>query len=255
MSDIFGDDFTEELKKYYLSALATDVQKFIGLLDEATWKRIKSELQDAIPSWIVDARTNEFEHIADWMVRLLEYITNATSSEAIISYLEVVMKYVQNLILTLKDSAEFPTIYNLNREMQGHSFYLHCKVFDQEFVIPIRNVVEVIPTLPVYSIPQRHVGILGVISFRGDAIPVFNWWDFGFMENEGKPFLYVICEFEGTKFSLQVTEADDLVKVNDKDLQTIESTSIMQEVPFVKNFFIRESQSVMVLDIEMLVAV
>lgn len=254
MSDIFGDDFTEELKKYYLSALVSDIGKFIDLLDDSTWKRIKAEIQDAIPNWIVDARTNEFEYIAEWMGRLTEYVNGSTSADAIISYLEVARRYSSHLLGTLKDNAEFPAIYNLNREMQGHSFYLHCKFFEQEFVIPIRNVVEVIPTLPVYSLPERHNGILGFISFRGDAIPVLNWWDFGLVEHEPKPFLYVICEFEGTKFSLQVTQTEELLKINDNDLQAVESSSFMKEVPFIKSFFIRDNHSVMVLDIEMLVA-
>lgn len=254
MSDFFGDDFTAELKGYYLNSLKTELDKFADLLDESTLKRVRAEIREQCQNWIVDAKSNEFEFLSLWFQNFSEKLDIFVGAEDLIQALRLANKYVDILSETKKDSADYATQFALTAELQGESLYLHCKVASQEFVIPIKHVVEIIAALPLYPLPERHQGLLGVIPFRGDAVPVFSLQDYGFQKNETDQFFYVICDFEGTRFSLQVTQTNELMSVSDKELQHIEANSILVSVPFVRNFFVKDQRSIMVLDIERLVA-
>ncbi|QDK36618.1 chemotaxis protein CheW [Bdellovibrio sp. NC01] len=254
MSDFFGDDFTAELKGYYLDSLSQELDKFVDLLDESTWNRIRAEIRDATKTWIVDAKSNEFEFLSNWFQTFSEKLDQFAGPADLIPALRLANKYVEQLMDTKKDSPEIAAQFTLTVEQQGESLYLHCKVSDQEFVIPIKNVVEVIPALPLFPLPQKKSGLLGVIPFRGDAIPVFSLQDYGFNKNETNDFFYVICDYEGTRFSLQVTETEELISLRNKELQSIEANPVMISVPFIRNFFVKDQRSVMVLDIERLVA-
>lgn len=254
MSDFFGDDFTAELKGYYLDSLSKDLNKFIDLLDDSTWVRVREEVLEQMQSWIVDAKSNDFEHLSLWFYELSENAKKFPSPKELIQALKLAKRYVEKLTETKKDSEEYLSQFAIVAELQGETLYLHCKVGSQEFVLPVKNVVEVIGALPLFALPEPHVGLLGVIPFRGDAIPVYNLQDYGFQKNEGSRLFYVICDFEGTRFSLQVTETDELIPLRDNDLQNVESNNVMNSVPFIKNFFVKNKRSVMVLDIERLVA-
>lgn len=254
MSDFFGDDFTAELKGYYLDSLMKELQKFIDLLDDSTIKRVRAEIREQCQSWSVDAKSNEFEHLSGWFTSFSEKLDLFAGPSDLIGALKTAGKYVEVLIETKKDSPDYLVQFALVAEVQGESLYLHCKIADQEFVVPIRHVVEIIGSLPLFPLPENNPGISGVIPFRGDAIPVFNLQNFGFKNRETEHFYYVICEFEGHKFSLQVTETDELINLRDRDLQNIETNTSMISVPFIRNFFVKDQRSVMVLDIERLVA-
>ncbi|MDG0816979.1 chemotaxis protein CheW [Bdellovibrio svalbardensis] len=254
MSDFFGDDFTAELKGYYLTSLNAELEKFADLLDDSTLKRVRAEIREQCQNWIVDAKSNEFEYLSAWFQGFLDKLDVFATPEDLVQALRTAKKYVDNLQETKKDSPEYGVQFALTAELQGESLYLRCKVAGQEFVVPIKYVVEISGALPLYPLPEKREGLLGVIPFRGDALPVVSLQDYGFQKNEKTQFLYVICEFEGTRFSLQVAETDELMSVCDKDLQSIESSSVIISVPFIRNFFIKDQRSVMVLDIERLVA-
>ncbi len=253
MSDFFGDDFTAELKGYYLTSLNAELEKFIDLVDDSTIKRVRAEIREQCQSWIVDAKSNEFENLSVWFQGLLDKI-DIFSSDDLIQALRSAKKYTDILQESKKDSAEYATRFALTAEIQGEGLYLHCKVASQEFVVPIKYVVEIIGALPLFPLPDKHQGLLGVIPFRGDAIPVFSLQEYGFEKHHISQFFYVICDYEGTRFSLQVTQTDELLNVFDKDLQNIESNSVLSSVPFIRNFFVKDQRSIMVLDIERLVA-
>ncbi|HWU43868.1 MAG TPA: chemotaxis protein CheW [Bdellovibrio sp.] len=254
MSDFFGDDFTAELKGYYLESLLKELQKFIDLLDEGTLKRVRAEIREQCPSWSVNAKSNEFEFFSRWLESFFEKLDLFATSKDLISALKTAKKYVETLQSSKKDTAEYAAQFALTAESQSECLYLHCKIAAQEFVIPIKNVVEIIASLPLHPLPNARPGLAGVIPFRGDAIPVYCLQDFGFQKNEKLQSYYVICEYEGTRFSLQVTETDELIKLRDKDLQAIDSSSVIHSAPFIHQFFVKDQRSIMVLDIERLVA-
>jgi purine-binding chemotaxis protein CheW len=53
---------------------------------------------------------------------------------------------------------------------------------------------------------------------------------------------------------VQVSETDELLSVNEKELQARDATSSLSTASFIQSFFIRDQKSLMVLDLEKLVA-
>ncbi|WP_413583447.1 chemotaxis protein CheW [Bdellovibrio sp. HCB288] len=254
MSDIFGDDFTWELKKYFLESTSKDVESFIDLLDDSTLAKVTLEIRESVDSWQIDAKTNEFAQLESWLVDFKSKIDSLDTVEQLRTGLGLLLKYLTALLTEKKDSEElaarFPLVAQSNRE----ALFLHCKTGTQEFVVPIGNVIEISGVLPVYILPDAQPGLAGLLPFRGDAIPVIDLNSYGFQSVDLSKCYYVICEHEGMRFSLKVTEADELISLKDRDMQNLSDHPTMLSVPFIKQFFVKDKHSVMVLDIEKLVA-
>ncbi|MNJ92709.1 CheW-like domain protein [compost metagenome] len=254
MSDFFGDDFTAELKGYFIDSLMKEAEKYIDLVDDTTWKRLIGELDEQAQSWSVDAKTNEFEHFAQWLTQFQEKIPGFQRPADLSSALATLKAYLEALNVDKKDSPEFFQKFSVEATITGRSQFLHCRMGDISFVISVNYVMEVVDKLPVYSLPDPKSGLSGVIPFRGEAIPVVSLTDYGFKNVAEERLYFVICEWEGTRLALQVTEADQLLTLENAELQPVTQDSFMISVPFITNFFIRENKSVMVLDLEKMVA-
>lgn len=254
MSDFFGDDFTAELKAYFLDSVLKEVDKFIDLVDESLWKRIRSEVVEQTQAWSVDAKTNEFQYLSEWLATYGKRSECIDGAQDLIRSLKALKSYVEALIVEKQDSAELAAKYTLVSERRHEVLFLHCKSGAQEFALPLLSVVEISSSVPLYSLPEKKQGLLGVIPFRGEAIPVISLQDHGFQSMENKNIYYVICEHQGVRFSLQVTETEDLVSLRESELQNVESHSAMIQASFVKQFFIKNSKGIMILDLEQLVA-
>ena len=254
MSDFFGDDFTAELKGYFLDSTLKEIEKYLDLVDSSTLKHVRAEVREQATSWAVDAKTNEFLPLSQWLEQFVDKIEILDTAESLHKALVLLKKYFEALQADKKDSPELALKFTLVAQSNKESLYLHCKSGSQEFVVPIDNVIEVSGSLPIYALPDRRPGLSGLIPFRGEALPVFKLDEFGFEKQNAKQFFYVICDFEGARFSLQVTETDELLSLKDREMQSLDQSSTMKTVPFIRNFFIKDKRSVMVLDLEKLVA-
>lgn len=254
MSDFFGDDFTAELKSYFLDSVTKEVDKFIDLTDEKLWQRILSELVEQTKAWAVDAKTNEFHHLALWMESFDEKSRTLEGAADLIKALKTLKAYVDALGLEKSDSAEISARFAFNAQNLREMQLLHCRSGQQEFAVPILSVIEISGKLPLFTLPDKRHGVLGVIPYRGDAVPVVSLADHGFCQIDTENFYYVICESQGIRFSLQVTHTEDLINLKETDLQNFEKQSTMISADFVHQFFIKDSRSIMVLDIEKMVA-
>lgn len=254
MSDFFGDDFTAELKSYFLDSLIKEIDKFSDLVDENLWRRIRGEVAEQTRSWAVDARTNEFEHLALWLEGFDQKSEHIQGISELLKALKTLKAYAEALLLEKCDSEDLATRFALNSQNLREVLLLHCRSGQQEFAIPILSVIEISPRLPLYSLPDRQNGILGVVPFRGEAVPVVNLQDHGFVAVDSDSRFYVICEQQGVRFSLQVTGTEDLISLKEAELQNIENHPDMMSADFIRQFFIKDSRSIMVLDLEKLVA-
>lgn len=254
MSDFFGDDFTGELKKYYLDATLKEVESFIDLVDESTLLKIAVEIREKAESWVVDAKSNEFTSLEAWLTDFNSKIDSLDTAEQMIKALGLLQKYLLALLVDGKDSPDLALQFPLVAQSSKEALFLHCKTGTQEFVVPIHNVIEISGVLPLFPLPDSRVGLAGVIPFRGEAIPVVDLKSYGFLSSQTQKYYYIICEHEGTRFSLQVTETDELLSLKDKDMQNLSDHPTMLSVPFIKQFFVKDEHSVMVLDIEKLVS-
>jgi len=244
MSDFFSDDFTAELKGYFLETLIQESQKFMDLVDENLWKRVRSEVSDQCQAWAVDAKTNEFLFLTQWLENFPQHAAETQNASELIQCLKALKSYAETLKNNLQDSADLLSRFSLHTQNRRETLFLHCRSGDQAFAIPLLNVVEISGGLQLYALPEKRIGLQGVVPFRGDAIPVVSLQDHGFPPVEGRHVYYIICEHEGQHFSLQVTDTEDMVSLRDSDLQDVDN----------KRFFIKDNKSVMILDLKKLVA-
>lgn len=253
MTDFFGDDFTAELKAYFLDSLIKETEKFIDLVDESTWKKIHLEVLESTKAWAIDAKTNEFLFLEKWLEEFESRNKKIESSDGLIAAIESIKSYADALH-TEKDSADLASRFVSGIQSSKQSQFLHCSFGAQEFAVPLTSIVEIIGNLKLYNLPQKRSGILGVIPVRGDAIPVISFSDHGFSPADLGNNLFVICEHEGSRFSLPVTKTEDLVSVRESDFLSAEEQGILINASFVKSFFIKDNKNIMVLDLEKLVA-
>ncbi|MNK93689.1 CheW-like domain protein [compost metagenome] len=254
MSDFFGDDFTVELKKYFLESLPPEIEKFQDLLDDTTFKRVLPEVREQLAAWVIDAKTNEFLSLAKWLEGFVVRTEELREFEDLLAALELFQSYVAGLLEGQKDSEDYAAQFAFTAVGRKDSVYLHCKMGVQDFVIPIQSVIEISGPLLLFPLPEKQAGLLGVVPFRGEALPVFDLSEYGFQKIESDFFYYVICEFENSRFAVQVSETDELLNVNEKELQARDATTSLSSASFIQSFFIRDQKSLMVLDLEKLVA-
>lgn len=254
MSDFFSDDFTAELKKYFLENLIQEAEKFMDLVDDSHWVRIRSEVSELSLAWAVDAKTNEFLFLTEWLEGFTERVRPLQNAADFLRALGAIKSYAESLIKEGTDSAEMATRYSLVVESRQEVVLLQCKWGEQDFAIPLLKVVEISGGLRLYDLPDKRQGLAGVIPFRGEAVPVVSLEEHGFLTNEAKNSLYIICEHESVRFALQVTATDELFSLRESELLSVEAAETMITTPFVSQFFVKNNKSIMILDIEKMVA-
>lgn len=252
MSDFFSDDFTAELKAYFLNSLITEGDKFLDLVDDQTWKSIALEVKEHFDSWAVDAKTNEYSFLSAWLNENAASLSE--SKETLLDQLQNLKAYAQSLIDTKSDSPELSTKFAGAIRETVEISYLHCRNGLQDFALPLLNVIEITPSLPSFDLPESRKGIAGLIAFRGEAIPVISLQDYGFADLGEKSYYFVICHIDSIRFALQVTETDDLMQIKSQDLQLVDDTKSSSFTNLSKGFFNKNNCNIMVLDLKKLVA-
>lgn len=252
MSDFFSDDFTAELKSYFLNSLIGEGQKFLDLIDDQTWKNIADETAEQFNSWSIDAKTNEYIYLSDWLAERVPDLSD--SKEVLIEQIKNLRAYAQSLLELKSDSPELAARFaGTIRESEDVS-YLHCRNGSQDFAVPLLNVIEISPSLPTFALPERKPGLAGLIAYRGEAIPVINLQEYGFADLGSKSYYFIVCDVNSVRFALQVTETDDLLRLASKDLQLAGDSKSPSFTNLSKGFFNRENRNIMILDLEKLVA-
>lgn len=254
MSDFFSDDFTAELKKYFLQNLIQEAEKFIDLVDESHWARIRSEVSELSSAWAVDAKTNEFLFLTEWLEGFADRVRPLQNASDFLKALGAIKSYAESLIKEGADSAELATHYSLAVESRQEVVLLQCKWGEQDFAIPLLKVVEISGGLNLYELPDKRQGLAGVIPFRGEAVPVVSLEEHGFISTVNKSSLYIICEHESVRFALQITATDELFSLRESELLSVEGSETMITAPFVRQFFVKNNKSIMILDVEKMVA-
>lgn len=254
MSDFFGDDFTRELKNYFLDSLIAEATKFMDLIDDSLWQRIRKEVIEQTKAWAVDAKTNEFLHLMEWLEKFEERSKDYTQSTDLLRGLQALKSYAESLKTDMKDSEELAKKFTPSVQNHHQSLYLHCQWGSQEFAVPLLSVVEISGGMSLYSLPEKKQGILGVVPFRGEAIPVVDLAEHGFRGLTSEKTFYVICETQGHKICLPVSATEDLVSLKESELQSAADQGALIQVPFVRQFFIKGSRNVMILDLDKMVA-
>ncbi|MBS1970001.1 MAG: chemotaxis protein CheW [Bdellovibrionales bacterium] len=252
MSALALDEFALEMRQHYITTTVESLERF------KTFENYFGEIKLAVDDWIAEARSNEMSHF----VGLLEILKNAVAngdiggkedslwvSAALMEYLEL-----------LKTRADSPVFFEKYHSIfrshldEGAQLYLQCVRDQHAFLVPVKNVIEIVGGKKVYALPMAQSGVRGLMGFRGQGIPVMNLADFGFNkqnESSGAKTYFVVCEYEDSFFALEVNATEDVLEIEASQFQKCSESNLLS--PIVDQFVIHEEKSLMLLDIEKLV--
>lgn len=255
MSDFFGDDFTADLKKFFLKSLLDELEQIASAADEDTWEIFRDEALVKCPDFISDSKANEFVNFSSWMEKFVKHIASAKNFTEFSAAIDRAFSYTENLHETLDDSIELTNKYSLGNLSIQKNLYLHCEVSEQNFLIPVNFVLEVLGNISVTPFPMKKNGFSGMVPYRGDATPVICLQDHGLpdQDNSGN-ICYVVCEHEGEKLALAVHKADRLLEISSEDLQESPKSGGVINVPFLTHFVIHENKNMMLFALEKMVS-
>lgn len=252
MSALALDEFAMEMRAHYITTTMESLERF------KNFDNYFAEIKLAVDDWIMEARSNEMGHFVDLLGILKNAITagklgrkedTAWVSQALLEYLEV-----------LKSRADSPVFFEKYHSVfrshldEAAQLYLQCVRDHHEFLVPVKNVIEIVGNKKVYPLPLGQNGIRGLMGFRGQGIPVVNLSDFGFTrhnESLHEKTYFVVCEFKESFFALEVNATEDVLEVEASQFQKCAESNLLS--PVVDHFVIRDEKSLMLLDIEKLV--
>lgn len=252
MSALALDEFALEMRQHYISTTIESLEHF------KNFDNYFGEVKLAVDDWIAEARSNDMNHFTG----LLEILKGAiikgelTTKEDAPWVSAVLMEYLE----VLKTRADSPVFFEkYHAVFRGHleggaQLYLQCVRDRHAFLVPVKSVIEIAGNKKVYPLPLVQKGIRGLVSFRGQGIPVINLSDFGFnQQNEGRneKTYFVVCEFEDSFFALEVNATEDVLEIESAQFQKCSESNLLS--PVVDQFVIRGEKSLMLLDIKKLV--
>lgn len=251
MSALKLDEFAQEMRDHYIATTIESLARFVSMGSFA------SDVKAALAEWCSEARSNEMLHFSSFLESLKVPIeAGALNSEETPVLLSKLIQEYLEVLKTQEDSLEYAAKYSeaLKRVLgDGAQLYLQCVSGEHHFVVPVKHVIEIVGNKKVFPLPLQQTGVRGLMSFRGQGIPVINLNDFGFanrIDNNKKTY-FVVCDFESSFFALEVHRTDDVVEFEASQFQSCSESDLLS--PVVDRFVIRDQKSLMLLDIKKLV--
>lgn len=249
------DDFGEDLKQSFLAEASAKISKYV--LEDREFSssyELKEFLSPLVTEWQVDAYHNKMPHFGRFLKAFEAVLKSAVTSEQTIdTYLIQLNEYLKVLAAGEHDSEK--KYRQAIKAGKGKQLYLHCYAGEHEFVIPIQHVLEFTTATNVYKLPDLRNDLQGMLSFRGESVPVVNLSHFGFQGNpNGKAKFFVICELMGIRVAIEVTKTADVLDLTDLEVQDAVESSLITSASFVSQFINRENKTILVFDLEKMVA-
>jgi chemotaxis signal transduction protein len=245
------DEFTLEMRLHYITTTLESISRF------KTKGDFFGEVNSVIDEWVSESRSNGMSFFANLLESLKDAIVRGALTEKEDS--TKISKILSEYLNWLKTQEDSQIIYEKFQDLSHQNpagntlYYLQCVSHGHHFIISVKNVVEIICCKKIFPLPLAQRGICGLISFRGQGIPVINLNDFGFKpddDSQNKKTCFVVCEYKKSFFSLEVDRTDDVLEIASSQFQSYSETSLLS--PLVDRFVLRDDKLLMLLDIEKL---
>jgi len=130
--------------------------------------------------------------------------------------------------------------------------FLCFKLGEEEYAIDVRFVKEIIKNRPITEVPKTLDFILGVISIRGDIMPVFDIKKLLDISSsiDSITSKIVIIEFGGERLSLVVDAITQIARISVKDITPAPMNISGAKQEFIKGVTLLNDRMIRMLDIE-----
>lgn len=233
MSFSISDDFTKELKVYFLNSLLE------GLNQESL--KPGSELTEFCQSAAKDAEANDFLFLRDWIqVQFLERLT----AENLPARLKRFKGYVTELLTECIDSE---ILYQKYAEIQPSEkgIFLHFEYLQENYLVSVKNILEVVSAQKLFKLPVSQDHIFGLILFRGEPVPVLNLFDQSY-----QPESYLICENLQQVFALPISRAHQIYELDHQVMSQIQPIQNLMYSDLILGVVGWNSRNMLLLDLE-----
>lgn len=134
------------------------------------------------------------------------------------------------------------------------SLALAVRLGENLHAIPIAAVEEVLPALPIESVPQCPEFVRGVVFVRGHLIPVLDAAErLGIKDHQRPPEPHIVCLRIGERLvGIEFDEALDLLEL--RDVETLSAEDVSAELGFFAGVIEQDGQVIRLLDPERLMA-
>jgi len=130
--------------------------------------------------------------------------------------------------------------------------FLCFKLGEEEYAIDVGFVKEIIKNRPITEVPKTLDFILGVISIRGDVMPVFDIKKLLDISSsiDSITSKIVIIEFGGERLSLVVDAITQIARISVKDITPAPMNISGAKQEFIKGVTLLNDRMIRMLDIE-----
>jgi purine-binding chemotaxis protein CheW len=110
--------------------------------------------------------------------------------------------------------------------------YLMCHQGKTSYALPVRFVQEIMPNRPLKPLPIKRKKVAGVISFRGQVMPVIDIFGHkpGASAQEETGGCIIVCQIGRKLFGFRIDEVSSVIDVKDEQLQVMH-TKLEQDGP------------------------
>ncbi len=114
-----------------------------------------------------------------------------------------------------------------NKKEDGFLSYLLFVVNGEKFGIDVKQVKDVLSSMPVTSVPQSKSKVHGVLNLRGRIVTVIDTSEILEISAEAdeRPFeMFIVIEHGGEDYALSVDEVEDVVDYPEKTYASVPRT-------------------------------
>ncbi|MGZ3742428.1 MAG: chemotaxis protein CheW [Pseudobdellovibrionaceae bacterium] len=249
------DEFTLEMRLHYIETTLDSIERIKNYND------FFNEVKTALGEWISEAHSNKL----NFFVNLLEIIKDAIAKGSLkvedsARVCQILSEYL-DLLKTHEDSEEFfiksqETLHNRKEKnkIEKVQTYLQCLSHTHHFIVPARNVIEIVSNKKVFPLPLKQAGIYGLLIFRGQGIPVVNLSEISSELNANDKNIntcFVVCDYKDAFFALEVERTEDVVELASSEFQRCTEASVLS--PLADFFVMKENKFLILLEIEKMV--
>ncbi len=253
MSDFLNDDFTEELKIYFIESIKARLQSLLANSIEKEKLAIEG-LKEEFSGWIVDAETNELKFFSKWLNFVFESKNVFDSENSLKKYLLATLEYTERLVINIKSDEIVYKDLNERFAETLEEQYLVFEIHQSIFALPLKVIREITSFKKMNPLIDKTEKVLGYMSFRGEALPVIDLSYAGLTDSVDNCQVGIICSVKENQFVICAKNTKELVSASESQLRKISSFEVDQSSTFVSNILLYEEKNALILDVEKMVA-
>ncbi len=252
MSELFPqDDFTIEVKKFFIESVLGHVEKYLLVLKEGNWADYHDQIREFFDTTIRDSETNELKDLSVFTQTGVQ-IFSELNFQRFYEYLTVFADYLRAILESPSEQLKLYERFSAQLKKVYHDLFLICYIGSHQMLISAKSILEIMSYSTVSELPSKSTKVLGLMSARGEIVSILNPAAFGlsFVEPSQRKFL-ILFKGKNELLALPFESTDRLIEV---DTQKLKKTALpkasVQEMTLIEEIVVLDSRTTLLLNLE-----